>query len=213
MAKFILTLIAVPFLLQLISCSVFTSRTKQRNKKDKLTLFIPNKDSLYTIKSISVINRVSINPGRFHKLDRARIDTATNDFDKIVDAVKLMGKSYKIQFSNPDSVLNDSVYKKQITNSDFSRRFNYAQMGVTDFSDKQEGLYLIVSVIKEYTNGFGWSGGPTVYLIHVVYDFFDIQNGKINKHTTISHFRSSGSEDWKPETNDTWEVFRKLYSL
>jgi hypothetical protein len=205
------------FLLGLSSCNCFFNLTRQKTVEPKIKKFIPNKKDTLVINSLSIITRFSLNENNDWKIfDRAKILDFEIYFEDIKKDILRLNEStdFKIKFEN-EVVVNDRVYNNLVSNNDFIKGFTYTQLSKIDFSDKKDGLYIIVTVIKE-DNGQVVSSKEHNYDCNLVYDFCLIKNGLLQEHSVFLRHRRLNFWNlpklrWKPLPRDTRRVFRKLY--
>ncbi len=197
------------------SCS-FWYRNKTRILKTDSNLPNFKRDKNFVITSILVLDRRSYD-GRFYKYDRAKISSKIyeNSFDDIIKSIEKLNEEqlYKITFADSLNVKNDSIFKILLTyKNNFYASFDKNDMQKLDFSKLSNGLHIVVSVIKEMNTIETFSTTSGGYIISLVFDFFDVYEGKLKAYTSILRVRSTpfNEKRWKPIPRDTRRVFKKL---
>jgi hypothetical protein len=200
------------------SCNLIYGN-KTRIVKTDLTskVFLISKGTPLVIESISVLDRLS-RDWPYGKFNRAiiKVNDTLDYFNEIVEGIKALQSTYNIKFKNEANIVNDSLFKPLLEDLRFTYGFHFDQMKTSDFTNKEDGLHLIVTIIREYGCVQGYQVG-CVYEISFVYDFFLVKNGELSQETTILRKRNANHPEnkkrWKPIPRDTRRVFKKLYKL
>ncbi len=201
------------------SCTFFWhNKTRVVETNSKSPQFVVTKDSVLSFKSISVINRWSRdNP--YRKYDRAELDYKFNEnvFYIIVNTInefiaKLSKRDY---LSEIKKITNDSIYSPLLAKKSFINKFNKNQLHTVDFKKLENGIHLVVTIIKESGGIESTTSIENNYDISFVYDFFEVENGDLKSYTSILRARNSSfnKKRWKPLARDARRVFKKLYKI
>jgi hypothetical protein len=206
----------ITILLLFNSCNVIGNMTRLQNKEVDVKKFIPSKKDSLFIQSISVINRLSYRQP-FRNFERAGVCDTFNNFEIILKSINELVNTtnYKIKFIS-NRIVNDSIYKNLLLEKDFINGYDSKRLLNLDFADRQDGIFIIVTIVNENNEPTaGWSGSEN-YSMNFIYDFFNTKNGKLIEYSSIFRHRilwfyNNPKNRWKPIPRDTRRVFKKLY--
>lgn len=177
-----------------------------------------NKDSLFTIQSLSVLDRVEYHKMSFKgaKLTNRHGNTT---FLRLANSISLLptNSNFKVAFTGNNK--NDSLYK-EIIDTTFKAKFVDTAIQKISFKNIQaNGIYLIVSNALHHSEGgfpgpTGEQGGVSTTLLSL-YEFFNVQNGKAINYTGISYQRGASFHRKNRNTSykDVEKVFKRLYQI
>jgi hypothetical protein len=197
---------------------------RAKNKKIPSLNILPqvqlSKDSITKLISISTIDRKNPHDeGGFAWIPYAKVTNRldSNTFKLIVkyfDKIK-QNKEYPILYEG--SGINDSIYST-IYDKIFTTTYHHQMMQGINFSNKIDGLYLVITFILKRINGFGGGpsgGGGAASTSNTLYEFFQIKDGAIIAYTGYSLARADSfrsiSQKGFPKYKDLKWVLKRLY--
>lgn len=177
-----------------------------------------HRDSLLEIQSLSVLDRVD-----YHEIN-LKDAKVTNEyknitFTRLLNSINQLPNQAKYNVVYKGSGQNDSIYKS-IMDTVFKSKFIDTAMQTINFeSIKQNGIYLVVTNgLLHSEGGFvgpsGEQSGVNTRMLGL-YEFFNIQNGKVVNYTGVRYARDASFHRKNRNTKykDVESVFKKLYQI
>ncbi len=173
------------------------------------------KEDTLKIGSISTLNRLLFDESDHRLIPKMAVDSRFENkaFERTKNFVDSLTKNKKFKILYVGSNKNDSIYQSLITPY-FLSNYDHLQMQGINFIGKQNGIYLIITILENKISGWGTTGAGGSSHFNNLYEFFEVENGGVVKYSGYSigwpNLRKP-EKRFSPRYKDLKWVIKQLY--